>query len=310
MTDEQAMRISPAPPLLGGPHRATSRCHRTSLRALQDLPVHLRVVVVLRYYADLSEREIATAIGRRQGTVKSRLHEARRVLAEHPALQWRPTPVDPQQSRRCSGDHDRRGGAEPSAPRSSRHDRSSRSARTERIMAAALTPPVERRPSLPGRPAWASRRTTSRPDGRPLDVVLVAAMVLVLVGGSATVLRPRGGSSSNGPVAGVPMAGRLRVRRVSAGGSPVGHPRPWRPRRVVAFSAGQRPAPLDVERAGTRATSAPTAGTIDSVTAASVGIVGQSAKVEANGTIDPDHRATESFAGTGQALFFWPSEGR
>ena len=48
--------------------------------------MHLRVVVVLRYYADLSEREIATAIGRRQGTVKSRLHEARRLLAEHPAL--------------------------------------------------------------------------------------------------------------------------------------------------------------------------------------------------------------------------------
>ncbi len=56
-------------------------------RALRDLPVHLRVVVVLRYYADLSEREIATAIGRRPGTVKSRLHEARRLLAEHPALE-------------------------------------------------------------------------------------------------------------------------------------------------------------------------------------------------------------------------------
>jgi RNA polymerase sigma-70 factor (ECF subfamily) len=59
---------------------------RDVVRALQDLPVHLRVAVVLRYYADLSEREIATAIGRRQGTVKSRLHEARRLLAEHPAL--------------------------------------------------------------------------------------------------------------------------------------------------------------------------------------------------------------------------------
>src|SRR5450631_320206 len=55
-------------------------------RALQDLPLHLRVVVVLRYYADLSEREIATAIGRRVGTVKSRLHEGRRLLGEHPAL--------------------------------------------------------------------------------------------------------------------------------------------------------------------------------------------------------------------------------
>ncbi len=55
-------------------------------RALRDLPTHLRVVVVLRYYAGLSEREIATAIGKRQGTVKSRLHDARRQLAAHPAL--------------------------------------------------------------------------------------------------------------------------------------------------------------------------------------------------------------------------------
>lgn len=57
------------------------------IRAIADLPTHLRIVVVLRYYADLGEREIATAIGRRQGTVKSRLHEARRLLGEHPALQ-------------------------------------------------------------------------------------------------------------------------------------------------------------------------------------------------------------------------------
>jgi RNA polymerase sigma-70 factor (ECF subfamily) len=54
--------------------------------ALRDLPDHLRVVVVLRYYADLSERDIALAIGRKPGTVKSRLNEARRRLAEHPAL--------------------------------------------------------------------------------------------------------------------------------------------------------------------------------------------------------------------------------
>jgi RNA polymerase sigma-70 factor (ECF subfamily) len=56
------------------------------LSALKGLPMDLRVVVVLRYYADLSEREIAIAIGRKQGTVKSRLHEARRRLAMHPAL--------------------------------------------------------------------------------------------------------------------------------------------------------------------------------------------------------------------------------
>jgi RNA polymerase sigma-70 factor (ECF subfamily) len=57
------------------------------MRALDDLPDHLRVVTVLRYFADLSEREIAIAIGRKTGTVKSRLHEARRRLAAHPALQ-------------------------------------------------------------------------------------------------------------------------------------------------------------------------------------------------------------------------------
>ena len=58
----------------------------TVLAALGRLPVALRIPVVLRYYADLSERDIALAIGRRQGTVKSRLHEARRRLAHDPAL--------------------------------------------------------------------------------------------------------------------------------------------------------------------------------------------------------------------------------
>ena len=64
-----------------------SEVSRDVLEALGDLPLHLRVAVVLRYYADLSEREIAMAIGRRPGTVKSRLHEARRLLAAHPVLQ-------------------------------------------------------------------------------------------------------------------------------------------------------------------------------------------------------------------------------
>jgi RNA polymerase sigma-70 factor (ECF subfamily) len=58
----------------------------TVLAALQRLPLSLRVPVVLRYYGDLTERDIALAIGRRPGTVKSRLHEARRRLAADPAL--------------------------------------------------------------------------------------------------------------------------------------------------------------------------------------------------------------------------------
>jgi RNA polymerase sigma-70 factor (ECF subfamily) len=54
--------------------------------ALADLPEHLRATVVLRYWTGLSEREIATAIARRPGTVRSRLHEARRRLAMDPRL--------------------------------------------------------------------------------------------------------------------------------------------------------------------------------------------------------------------------------
>jgi RNA polymerase sigma-70 factor (ECF subfamily) len=71
-----------------GPDTAAERTEvaETVLSALQRLPVSLRVPVVLRYYADLSERDIALAIGRRQGTVKSRLHEARRRLADDPAI--------------------------------------------------------------------------------------------------------------------------------------------------------------------------------------------------------------------------------
>ncbi len=46
------------------------------LRAIGELPMDDRVVLYLRYFLDLPEREIATAIGKRPGTVKSRLHRA------------------------------------------------------------------------------------------------------------------------------------------------------------------------------------------------------------------------------------------
>jgi DNA-directed RNA polymerase specialized sigma24 family protein len=69
--------------------------------ALKDLPTHLRVVVVLRYYSDLSEHDIALVIGRQPGTVKSRLNEARRRLALHPALQSEvPTSVNIRKEKR------------------------------------------------------------------------------------------------------------------------------------------------------------------------------------------------------------------
>jgi RNA polymerase sigma-70 factor (ECF subfamily) len=56
------------------------------LAAVSSLPDDLRVVIVLRYYAHLSEREIAGVIGRRPGTVKSRVHEAKERLGRDPRL--------------------------------------------------------------------------------------------------------------------------------------------------------------------------------------------------------------------------------
>ncbi|MGB8195441.1 MAG: RNA polymerase sigma factor [Acidimicrobiales bacterium] len=71
------------------------------LAALKDLPAHLRIVIVLRYYADLNERDIAAVIGRQPGTVKSRLNEARRRLALHPALQSEaPSPINVRKENR------------------------------------------------------------------------------------------------------------------------------------------------------------------------------------------------------------------
>lgn len=49
--------------------------------ALERLPDRLRVPVILRYYLDLSEEDIARSMGIRRGTVKSRLHAARLALA-------------------------------------------------------------------------------------------------------------------------------------------------------------------------------------------------------------------------------------
>jgi RNA polymerase sigma-70 factor (ECF subfamily) len=66
-------------------------------RALAALPEHLRVAVVLRYYAGLSEREIATAIRRRPGTVKSRLHEAKLRLSADARLVAFVTPLEMDQ---------------------------------------------------------------------------------------------------------------------------------------------------------------------------------------------------------------------
>ncbi|HUO45286.1 MAG TPA: sigma-70 family RNA polymerase sigma factor [Acidimicrobiia bacterium] len=45
-------------------------------RAVKELPIDTRAVVVLRHYLDWSTDEVARALGIRPGTVKSRLHRA------------------------------------------------------------------------------------------------------------------------------------------------------------------------------------------------------------------------------------------
>lgn len=52
----------------------------TLLRAIGELPEDDRVVLHLRYFLELPEREIAAAIGKPPGTVKSRLHRAGKRL--------------------------------------------------------------------------------------------------------------------------------------------------------------------------------------------------------------------------------------
>ena len=63
-----------------GPGAPPHALRRALERRLAALPDRLREVLVLRYYHDLSEREIAEIAGIPRGTVKSRLHAAIHAL--------------------------------------------------------------------------------------------------------------------------------------------------------------------------------------------------------------------------------------
>lgn len=54
--------------------------HESMVDAINELPMDDRLVLYLRYFLDLPEAEIAIAIGKRSGTVKSRLNRARARL--------------------------------------------------------------------------------------------------------------------------------------------------------------------------------------------------------------------------------------
>jgi len=67
-----------------GPEAAFLRKERTDAirAALLRLPVHSRMILVLREYEELSYQEIADALDLPLGTVKSRLNDARRRLKD------------------------------------------------------------------------------------------------------------------------------------------------------------------------------------------------------------------------------------
>ncbi len=79
------LRATPATtPVEAGPERtAEAREQRDLLlRAVDELREEDRVVLYLRHFLDLPEAEIAGVIGRRPGTVKSRLNRAHGRLRE------------------------------------------------------------------------------------------------------------------------------------------------------------------------------------------------------------------------------------
>lgn len=77
------------PAVPSGPRRLLQRELQDRLAAaLARLPVALRAPLVLYEIEDWSQRDIARALGCREGTVKSRLHRARARLREDLAVYW------------------------------------------------------------------------------------------------------------------------------------------------------------------------------------------------------------------------------
>lgn len=68
-------------------HDADSAERDAMWRALRTLPDRQRAVLVLRYYSDLSDDEIADALDCRPGTVRSLAARAFATLRTHPGLQ-------------------------------------------------------------------------------------------------------------------------------------------------------------------------------------------------------------------------------
>ena len=74
------------PDSAGPDHAAAYDVREAVLQALGTLSRRQRAVVVLRYYEDLSESEIASVLGCSAGTVKSAASRAMAKLRMHPGL--------------------------------------------------------------------------------------------------------------------------------------------------------------------------------------------------------------------------------
>jgi RNA polymerase sigma-70 factor (sigma-E family) len=74
------------PESVGGDQTAHVDDSDAVMRALEHLPDDQRTAVVLRYYAHLTELQMATVLGVPAGTVKSRLSRAVKALAQDPHL--------------------------------------------------------------------------------------------------------------------------------------------------------------------------------------------------------------------------------
>ncbi|MBC7274176.1 MAG: SigE family RNA polymerase sigma factor [Streptomyces sp.] len=80
--------LTAAPPERAGRDEAVARVdeRRALLAALAQLPKRQRAVVVLRYWEDLSEAEVAETLGCSPGTVKSQASKGLAKLRTYPGL--------------------------------------------------------------------------------------------------------------------------------------------------------------------------------------------------------------------------------
>jgi RNA polymerase sigma factor (sigma-70 family) len=79
----RVVRLHLVPEVGDHDHDAASTDRVALLDGVADLPVQMRAAVVLRYYADLSVDEVATALGKSPNTIKAQLQTALDRLRLH-----------------------------------------------------------------------------------------------------------------------------------------------------------------------------------------------------------------------------------